>query len=87
MPLPERLASALMAEVADAQRRWRAPALSVGIAREGQLAWSSHVGFARLDPPNPPHDDTQVIIGSLEKLYFATYAVTRTPTAFADLVR
>ena len=51
MPLPEHLAATLSAEVADAQRSWRTPGLSVGVARDGELAWSSHVGLARLDPP------------------------------------
>ena len=71
MPLPEHLAATLSAEVADAQRSWRTPGLSVGVARDGELAWSSHVGLARLDPPTPAHDDTQVMIGSITKSFTA----------------
>jgi len=71
MPLPEHLAATLSAEVADAQRSWRTPGLSVGVARESELAWSSHVGLARLDPPTPAHDDTQVMIGSITKSFTA----------------
>jgi CubicO group peptidase (beta-lactamase class C family) len=71
MPLPEALTIALTADVADAQRRWRAPAVSVGVVREGELEWSSHVGLSRLDPPTPPHDDTQVMIGSITKTFTA----------------
>ena len=71
MSLPEVLTTALAADIADAQRSWRTPSLSVGIARDGELAWSSHVGLSRLDPPTPPHDDTQVMIGSITKSFTA----------------
>jgi CubicO group peptidase (beta-lactamase class C family) len=71
MSLPEALTTALTADVADAQRRWRTPSLSVGLARDGELAWSSHVGLSRLEPPTPPHDDTQVMIGSITKTFTA----------------
>src|SRR3954447_5168380 len=71
MRLPEPLTTALAAEVADAQRRWRTPGLFVGVARHGELMWSSHVGSARLDPPKPADDDTQVMIGSITKTFTA----------------
>ena len=61
MSLPERLDAPLTAEVAEAQRRWRTPGLSVGVARDGELAWSSHVGLAgstrRHRPRRHPGDD------------------------------
>ena len=42
-----------------------------GSPGDGELAWSSHVGLARLDPPTPAHDDTQVMIGSITKSFTA----------------
>jgi CubicO group peptidase (beta-lactamase class C family) len=71
MRLPEQLTMTLAADVADAQRRWRTPGLFVGVARDGELAWSTHVGLARLDPPTPAHDDTQVMVGSVTKTFTA----------------
>jgi CubicO group peptidase (beta-lactamase class C family) len=71
MALPDTLAATLSAEVADAQRRWRAPGLSVGVTRDGDLAWSRHVGSARLDPPVVATDETQVMVGSITKTFTA----------------
>ena len=55
MSLPERLTTVLTAEVAEAQRRWRTPGLSVGVARDGELAWSHHVGSAAAGAADPGH--------------------------------
>jgi CubicO group peptidase (beta-lactamase class C family) len=71
MALPESLAATLSAEVADAQRRWRAPGLSVGVTRDRELAWSGHVGSARFDPPVAATDETQVMVGSITKTFTA----------------
>ena len=71
MSIPERLTTVLTAEVAEAQRRWRTPGLSVGVTRDGELAWSHHVGSRRLDPPTAATDDTQVMIGSITKTFTA----------------
>ncbi len=70
-PLTTALTTTLTAEVADAQRRWRTPGLFVGVSRDSELLWSGHVGLARLDPPTPAGDDTQVMIGSITKTFTA----------------
>ncbi len=57
--------------VRTAQSQWRSPAVSVGIVRDGALAWSAHVGSARLDPQAAPTDDTQYMIGSITKTFTA----------------
>jgi CubicO group peptidase (beta-lactamase class C family) len=71
MRLPEPLATAMTADVADAQRRWRTPGLFVGVSRDSELLWSSQVGVARLEPATSAHDDTQVMIGSITKTFTA----------------
>jgi len=61
-----------LSELTDgAQRRWRSPGVLAGVVRGGELAWSAHLGSARLDPPTPPTDDTQVMIGSITKTFTA----------------
>ncbi len=54
-----------------AQRDWRSPGVSAGVVVDGRLVWSSHIGSARLDPPTPAGDDTQVMIGSITKTFTA----------------
>lgn len=68
---------------ATAQRAWRSPGVSAGVVVDGRLAWSAHVGSARLDPAGsagsagfsgsaePADDDTQVMIGSITKTFTA----------------
>ena len=62
---------------AAAQRDWRSPGVSAGVVVDGRLAWSAHVGAARLDPAGsagsagPADDDTQVMIGSITKTFTA----------------
>lgn len=70
--LSDGLARSLQAKVVAAQREWRAPAVSVGVVRDGELVWSGHVGSARLgEQAAPPHDDTQFMIGSVTKTFTA----------------
>ncbi len=57
--------------VADRQRSWRSPTVSVGLARHGRLIWSAHRGSARLEPPSPADDDTQFMMGSITKTFTA----------------
>ena len=57
--------------VADRQRAWRAPNVSVGLVRDGHLVHSVHVGAARLDPPTRATDDTPFMIGSVTKTFTA----------------
>jgi CubicO group peptidase (beta-lactamase class C family) len=62
----------LLTRVVTAQRTWRSPGVSAGVVRDGQLAWSTHVGSARLgDAPVPADDDTQFMIGSVTKTFTA----------------
>ena len=62
----------LLARVVTAQRSWRSPGVSVGVVRDGQLAWSAHVGSARLGvDAAPATDDTQFMIGSVTKTFTA----------------
>ncbi|HEU5143757.1 MAG TPA: serine hydrolase domain-containing protein [Dermatophilaceae bacterium] len=69
----------LRARVLTAQRRWRAPGVSVGVVRDGALVFSAHVGVARLGEPGhgpgdrgtPASDDTQFLIGSVTKTFTA----------------
>ncbi|GAB3870605.1 serine hydrolase domain-containing protein [Terrabacter terrigena] len=62
----------LLSRVVTAQRSWRAPGVSVGVVRDGALAWSTHVGSARLGPqPIRADDDTQFMIGSVTKTFTA----------------
>ncbi|WP_347350062.1 serine hydrolase domain-containing protein [Intrasporangium sp.] len=71
-PLSTGLAGRLEAGLVAAQRAWRAPGVSAGVVRDGQLAWSGHVGSARLGvPPQPADDDTQFLIGSVTKTFTA----------------
>ncbi len=57
--------------VADRQRAWRAPNVSVGLVRDGQLVHTVHVGAARLDPVTAATDDTPFMIGSVTKTFTA----------------
>lgn len=66
----------LEVKVAAAQRRWRAPGVSAGVVRGGQLVWSSHVGAARLPESvggdvTRADDSTQYMIGSVTKTFTA----------------
>ncbi len=62
----------LLARVVTAQRSWRSPGVSVGVVRDGHLAWSAHVGSARLGvDAAPATDDTQFMIGSVTKTFTA----------------
>ncbi|GAA6525784.1 serine hydrolase domain-containing protein [Intrasporangium sp. DVR] len=58
-----------------AQRRWRTPVVSAGVVRDGTLAWSGHVGVARLgdggEEPVAADDSTQFLIGSVTKTFTA----------------
>ena len=85
MPLPETLAATLSADVVDAQRRWRAPGVSAGVTRDGELAWSSHVGSARIDPPAPATDETQVMVGSITKTFTALLVMQERDEGRLDL--
>ncbi|MDQ2758155.1 MAG: beta-lactamase family protein [Actinomycetota bacterium] len=69
--LPESLVRDLERRVRTAQRDWRAPGVSAGVVRDGELVWSTHVGSARLDPVRPATDDTQFMIGSITKTFTA----------------
>ena len=73
--LTEALDRDVRAKVAAAQRAWRAPGLSVGIVRDGELVRSVHVGSARLGDEAgeaaPATDDTQFMIGSVTKTFTA----------------
>jgi len=57
--------------VADRQRSWRSPNVSVGVVRDGRLEHSVHVGAARLDPLASATDDTPFMIGSVTKTFTA----------------
>jgi len=74
-PLSESLERDLRVRVADAQRRWRAPGVSAGVVRDGQLVWSAHVGAARLPDSAgagaSADDSTQYMIGSVTKTFTA----------------
>jgi CubicO group peptidase (beta-lactamase class C family) len=70
-PLERAVLRRLDALTVEAQRSWRAPAVLAGVVVDGDLAWSAHVGSARLDPPVAPTDDTQVTIGSITKTFTA----------------
>ena len=65
------LARRLDVVVAEAQRQWRAPGVSVGLVRDGSLVYSRHVGAARLDPLAPADDNTQFMMGSITKTFTA----------------
>ncbi|HET7475824.1 MAG TPA: serine hydrolase domain-containing protein [Dermatophilaceae bacterium] len=54
-----------------AQRDWRSPSVSAGVVVDGGLAWSAHVGSARLEPRAPATDDTAYMIGSITKTFTA----------------
>ncbi|MEO7752131.1 MAG: serine hydrolase domain-containing protein [Terracoccus sp.] len=74
-PFSDGLQRELRVRVAQAQRSWRAPGVSVGVVRDGHLVWSDHVGSARLAGPSgpavPADDDTQFMIGSVTKTFTA----------------
>jgi CubicO group peptidase (beta-lactamase class C family) len=70
-PLSQQLARDLERRVREAQNQWHSPAVSAGVVRDGTLAWSTHVGSARLDPGVAPTDDTQYMIGSITKTFTA----------------
>ncbi len=65
------LARRLDVVVAEAQRQWRAPGVSVGLVRDGSLVYSRHVGAARLDPLAAADDNTQFMMGSITKTFTA----------------
>ena len=70
--MTERLSDALERDldsrVRSAQQSWRAPGVSAAVVRDGELAWSTHVGAARLGArPVAADDDTQFMIGSITK--------------------
>ena len=70
-PLPARVRRDLEHLVRTAQRDWRSPGVSAGVVVDGGLAWSVHVGSARLDPPTPAGDDTAFMVGSVTKTFTA----------------
>lgn len=71
-PLSDGLTRRLQEQVVAAQRRWKSPGVSVGVVRDGGLAWSTHVGAARLgESPVVGTDDTQYLIGSVTKTFTA----------------
>ncbi len=77
-PLSDALQRDLRVLVAQSQRSWRAPGVSVGVVRDGGLVWSDHVGAARLAEPSGgsrdaavADDDTQFMIGSVTKTFTA----------------
>ncbi len=57
------------AAVRTAQRDWRAPSLSAGLIRDGQVVHTVHVGSACLDPPRPADDTTGFLMGSVTKTF------------------
>ncbi len=66
----------LTRRVLDAQRAWRAPGVSVGVVRDGDLVFSAHTGAARLAPERQTAtDDTQFMIGSVTKTFTALTAM------------
>jgi len=76
MRLGEGLVRELERQVREAQSQWHSPAVSVGVVRGGALAWSTHIGSARLDPLTAPTDDTQYMIGSITKTFTAVLIMT-----------
>jgi CubicO group peptidase (beta-lactamase class C family) len=71
-PLSPALQRELLTRVVAEQRAWRSPGVSVGVVRDGELVWTTHVGSARLDPaPVRAGDDTQFMIGSITKTFTA----------------
>ena len=71
--------------VADRQRQWRAPNVSAGLVRDGQLVHSVHVGSARLDPATPASDDTPFMIGSVTKTFTAVLVMALRDEGRLDL--
>ncbi len=69
--LSSRLQRTLETKVREAQRTWRTPGLSVGVVRDGDVVWSTHIGSARLEPESAATDDTQFMIGSITKTFTA----------------
>lgn len=72
--LSEGLERDLRARVAEAQRTWRSPGVSVGVVRDGALVFSAHVGSATLREPGggaAATDTTQFMIGSVTKTFTA----------------
>lgn len=73
--LGDELDARLHAYVAEAQRHWRAPAVSAGVVRDGRLVWTAHIGEAELGggagPVRAATDDTQYLIGSITKTFTA----------------
>jgi CubicO group peptidase (beta-lactamase class C family) len=66
--LSDSLGRDLAGRVRSAQQSWRAPGVSAGVVRDGELVWSGHVGAARLGGSRVmADDDTQFMIGSITK--------------------
>lgn len=61
----------LTRRIVQAQREWRAPAVSAGLVRDGELVWSEHVGAVDLDTQRVATNDTQFLIGSITKTFTA----------------
>jgi CubicO group peptidase (beta-lactamase class C family) len=83
--LPESVTASLAAATAEAQRDWRAPGVSAGLVRGGELVWSAHVGKARLDPPAEPDDHTQYLMGSVTKTFVAVVTLALRDRGLLDL--
>lgn len=69
--LDDALVRRLDVAVSQAQREWRSPGLSVGLARDGHLVYTRHVGVAATSPRRAPDDDTQFMMGSITKTFTA----------------
>lgn len=70
MGLLDTTADVLDRAAATAQRDWRAPAVSAGVVRDGEVVWSGHVGEVSADG-RPATDRTQFLIGSVTKTFTA----------------
>ncbi len=70
-PFDAALVRQLDVAVTQAQREWRSPGLSVGLARDGHLVYTRHVGVAATSPRRAPDDDTQFMMGSITKTFTA----------------
>jgi CubicO group peptidase (beta-lactamase class C family) len=62
----------LTAQVARFVREHRLPGASVGIVRDGSLAWAAGVGFADLATGARPNERTLYRIASITKTFTAT---------------
>jgi CubicO group peptidase (beta-lactamase class C family) len=70
-PLPHAVSADLSRRVAQAQVRWRAPAVAAALVRDGHTVFSTGVGASFVPDGPPPSANTQFRIGSITKTFTA----------------